>query len=120
MNHIEARAGQAYFNVNSDRYKLLDYDLDEISDDYFVVYDYDKNDIVIVKVVQLDRPIAFSTEGNISRSEFEHVLDACLDQLEHVNTFFRFDIIHVYIKSNDAALIRHHVDVLPYEDERGE
>ena len=105
MNHIEARAGQAYFNVNSDRYKLLD---------------YDRNDIVIVKVVQLDRPIAFSTEGNISRSEFEHVLDACLDQLEHVNTFFRFDIIHVYIKSNDAALIRHHVDMLPYEDERGE
>lgn len=120
MNRIEKRAGKAYFTVNSDRYEILDYDLGEISDDYLVVYDYDKNDIVIVKVVQLERPIAFSTEGNISRKEFEHVLDACLDQLDHVNTFFRFDIIHVYIKSNDSALIRHHVDVLPYEDERGE
>ena len=120
MNFIEARAGQAFFNVNSDRYKILDYDLDEISDDYFVVYDYDKNDIVIVKVVQLDRPIAFSTEGNISLDEFEYVLDVCLDQLEYVNTFFRFDIVHVYLKSNDQALIRHHVDVLPYKDERSE
>lgn len=120
MNFIEARAGEAYFNVNSDRYKILDYDLDEISDDYFVVYDYDRNDIVIVKVVQIDRPIAFSTKGNILRSEFERVLDACLDQLEYVNTFFRFDIIHVYLKSDDQALIRHHVDVIPYEDERGE
>ncbi len=114
MKLVEIAAVDAYFHINKD-YEFLDQDI-ELAD-YVLVYDKSRNDIVIVKPVQLERPIAYSNEGNISRQEFEQVIDYLLDELEQVDTFFRFDIIHVFVTKDKHALLRHHVNVIPYEEE---
>ena len=108
-------AAQAFYHINRE-YELMDIELD----DYLVVHDFARDDIVIVKPVQLERPIVNSAEGLISRREFEKVVDYLLDVIEDVDMFFRFDIMHVYITKEDRALVRLHVNVSPYEEEEDE
>lgn len=114
MKLVEIAAVDAYFHIHKE-YEFVDQDI-ELSD-YVLVHDLERNDIVIVKPVQLERPIAYSDEGNISRQEFERIVDYLLDELDEVNTFFRFDIVHVFVTKGNHALIRHHINVIPYEEE---
>ena len=115
MKFVESAAAHAFYGIHEE-YELLDIDLA----DYIVVRDIEHNEIVIVKPVQLARPVANSREGIISRKEFEEVLDYLLDVMDEVNTFFRFDVLHVYVSKKDHALIRLHVNVIPYEEEEEE
>lgn len=116
MKFVETAAAQAYFNMHNERYQIIDIELA----DYIVVFDYEDNVCAIVKPVQLARPIAFSDEGIISHKEYEEVIDYLLDELEEVNMFFRFDLLHVFISKEHRALIRHHVNVIPYDEKEDE
>lgn len=95
-----------------DEIEVVDKDLDG----FILFTDHKYNNIVIANAVMLDRPIMNADAGNISRKEFEHVIDKLLDEREDVDMFIRFDIIHVFInEKTDRAIIRHYRDAIPYE-----
>ena len=110
-------ASGIYLRLNNKRYELLD----ENWHGYILFIDHDENDIVFANPVLLDRPIADTKTGNISRHEFEKLVDMFLEEEDEVNMFMRYDVIHVFVNlKTNGAITRHHQHVTPYEVEEEE